>query len=218
VLTGGAGLRAMTAAFTQLFGVRDAFAQIEMPGRTDAWLLRQALLTHDIPLGDPRVREYRSSYIRHLPQELRHPPPPGARKGVLPGVRNLLDALAGRECVYLALLTGNYEPAAKLKLEYFDLWKYFRWGAFGDDATDRNGLLPAALARVPESGGPAVTARDTVVIGDTPLDVAVAKAGGARSIGVATGSHPVDRLRDAGADVVFTDLHDTAAVLEALGV
>src|SRR5438552_19082305 len=106
---------------------------------------------------------------------------PGARKGVLPGVRELLDVLADRDDVYLALLTGNYEEAARLKLEYFDLWRYFPCGAFGDDAPDRNGLLPRAIARVRECGGPEVAPEDVVVIGDTPLDVACAAAGGARS-------------------------------------
>ena len=100
----------------------------------------------------------------------------------MPGVRELLDALSRRDDVYLALLTGNYEEAARLKLEYFDLWRYFSCGAFGDDAPDRNGLLPKALARVAACGGPAASARRaSVVIGDTPLDVACA-AGRRRAI------------------------------------
>jgi phosphoglycolate phosphatase-like HAD superfamily hydrolase len=61
-----------------------------------------------------------------------------------------------------------------------------------------------------------VSSHETVVIGDTPLDIGVAKYGHARSIGVATGSHGVDDLRAAGADVVFKDLSDTAAVVRAL--
>ena len=65
---------------------------------------------------------------------------PGLRKDIMPGVRELLDALADRDDVYLALLTGNYEAAARVKLEYFDLWRYFACGAFGDEAPDRNGL------------------------------------------------------------------------------
>jgi phosphoglycolate phosphatase-like HAD superfamily hydrolase len=55
-----------------------------------------------------------------------------------------------------------------------------------------------------------------VVIGDTPLDVAVAVTGGARSIAVATGSHTTDELQASGADVVFEDLSDLEAVLVAL--
>ena len=92
----------------------------------------------------------------------------------------------------------------------------FACGAFGDDAPDRNQLLPRALAQVAACGGPSVPAERIVVIGDTPLDVAVAKARGARSIAVATGSHGVDDLHASGADVVFENLSDTAAVLAAL--
>ena len=79
----------------------------------------------------------------------------------MPGVRELLDALAPRDDVYLALLTGNYEAGARLKLEYFDLWKYFPCGAFGDDAPHRNVLVPKALARVAACGGPDVRRRAT---------------------------------------------------------
>jgi phosphoglycolate phosphatase-like HAD superfamily hydrolase len=133
----------------------------------------------------------------------------------MPGVETLLDALVEQNA-YLALLTGNYEDAARLKLEYFDLWRYFRCGAFGDDAPDRNGLLPRALTRVRDCGGPAVAASQVVIVGDTPLDVACAAAGGARSLAVATGSHSVAELRACGADRVFETLADTGAVLAAL--
>src|SRR5207247_4020019 len=108
-------------------------------------------------------------YIRHLVRELDQP---GPRKGVMPGVRRLLDALVDRPDLYLALLTGNFEEAARVKLAYFDLWRYFRCGAFGDAAPDRHGLLPKALARVKACGGPAVAASAAIVIGDTRLDVA----------------------------------------------
>jgi phosphoglycolate phosphatase len=134
----------------------------------------------------------------------------------MPGVRDLLDALSERDDVYLALLTGNYEAGARIKLEYFDLWRYFPCGAFGDEAPNRNGLVPKAVARVAECGGPAFAAADAVVIGDTPLDVACAAICGARSIAVATGSHTVEELREAGADVALQDLGDTDQVLRVI--
>jgi phosphoglycolate phosphatase-like HAD superfamily hydrolase len=221
VLTGGAGGRAMARAFEDLFGVADAFAGIPMPGRTDSWILTDAAAVHRIPPTE--LSRFPAQYLAHLKTELDRPleslrslsgglP----RKGVMPGVRPLLDALSARSDVYLALLTGNYEEAARVKLEYFDLWRYFRCGAFGDDAPDRNGLLPKALGIVRACGGPEVTAEETVVVGDTPLDVACAAAAGARSIAVATGGYNVDALREAGADIAFEDLSDTDSVLRAL--
>ena len=141
---------------------------------------------------------------------------PGARKGLMPGVRALLDVLHCRDDVYVALLTGNYEEGARIKLEYFDLWRYFRCGAFGDDAPQRDGLVSKALERIAASGGPSFSAADAVVIGDTPLDVACAAFCGARSIAVATGSHTLDELRAAGADIVFQDLSNTHKVVAAI--
>src|SRR5438876_5534058 len=190
----------MTQAFEELFGVPDAFRGIPMAGRTDAWILADAAAVHGVPTDSPSLALFPDVYLRHLAIEITvrvsdvggRPP----RFGVMPGVRELLDALADRKSVFLALLTGNYERGARLKLEYFDLWRYFRCGAFGDNAPDRNGLMPRALARVADCGA-TYAAADATVIGDTPLDIACAQAGGAQSIGVATGSHSVEDLRAA---------------------
>jgi phosphoglycolate phosphatase len=205
----------MTRAFEELFAVPDAFRGIPMPGRTDAWILSDAALSHRIPLDSPALARFPEVYLRHLAIELEKP---GSPKGVMPGVRELLDALSDRDDVYLALLTGNYEAAAQMKLEYFDLWRYFPCGAFGDDAPDRNGLLPQAVTRVAARDGLRLAAADAVVIGDTPLDVLCAAAGGARSIAVATGNYGVDELRAAGADIVMQNLGDTGEVLRLLRI
>jgi phosphoglycolate phosphatase-like HAD superfamily hydrolase len=213
VLTGGAGGRAMSLAFEEIFAVRDAFKCMSMAGRTDAWILADAATAHGIPHDSPDLIRFHDAYIRHLVVELEKP---GPRKGVMPGVRELLDALSARGDAYVALLTGNYEAGARIKLEYFDLWRYFRCGAFGDEAPNRNGLVPKAIARVAACGGPSFSAVDAFVIGDTPLDVACAAIAGARSIAVATGSHTVEDLRAAGADVVLQDLGDTGEVLRII--
>jgi phosphoglycolate phosphatase len=205
----------MALAFEEVFGIRDAFGGVAMPGRTDAWLLSGAVAAHDISSGAPGLARFRTAYLAHLRRELGRPAQ-GARHGVMPGVRPLLDVLAATHDAYLALLTGNYQEAARLKLQHFDLWRYFRCGAYGDELPDRNALLPHALARVEACGGPAVSPEQVVIIGDTPLDVACAVAGGARSLAVATGSHGPAELREAGADVVFDTLADTAAVVEAI--
>ena len=213
VLTGGAGGRAMSLAFQETFGVRDALSGISMAGRTDAWILADALTAHNIASDPKALVRFREAYLRHLTIELDKP---GARKGLMPGVRELLDVLRRRDDVYVALLTGNYEEGARIKLEYFDLWRYFRCGAFGDDAPQRDGLVSKALERIAASGGPSFSAADAVVIGDTPLDVACAAFCGARSIAVATGSHRVEELRAAGADVVMQDLSNTPEVVAAI--
>ena len=206
----------MTLAFEELLGVPDAFRGMPMAGRTDSWILADAADAHGIPRDNRDLARFPEIYIRHLVRQIEEPG--ASRKGIMPGVRELLEALSGKPGVYLALLTGNYEAAARIKLEYFDLWRYFSCGAFGDDAPDRNGLLPRAVTTVAACGGPAFAATDATVIGDTPLDIACAKHSSARSIGVATGSHGVEALREAGADVVFEDLSDTKAVLRALDV
>ena len=213
VLTGGAGLRGMALAFEEVFGVRDGLGSVPMAGRTDAWIVSEAARRHGLTYDAVALQRFHDVYVGHLAREVHQP---GPRKGVMPGVRALLDRLSSRDDVYLALLTGNFEAGARIKLEYFDLWRYFACGAFGDDSVDRNSLLATAIDRVRAGGGLHVSPADVVVIGDTPLDVAVAVAGGARSIAVATGSHDVASLRETGADVVLADLSDVGVVLEAM--
>ena len=206
----------MSRAFEDVFAVGNAFQSVPMAGRTDAWILNDASAAHGIPPDSPDLDRFRSAYVRHLAAEIDKP---GVnRKGLMPGVRELLDTLAPRDDVFLALLTGNYEAGARLKLEYFDLWKYFSCGAFGDAAPHRNVLVPKALARVEACEGLTFAAADAIVIGDTPLDVGCAAHVGARSLAVATGSHSIEELRQAGADHVLQDLSDTKEVLRVLRI
>ena len=201
----------MARAFEDLYGVRDAFNGVPFNGRTDAWIISQAAITHGVDTAD--LSKFKPLYLQYLAEEL---PRPGPRKGIMPGVRELLDALAPRDDVFVALLTGNFAEGARLKLEYYDLWRYFSCGAFGDIVEQRNDLLAEALARVAACGGLQPLPAHSVIIGDTPLDVGVALAVGARSIAVATGGHTADELHASGADVVFPDLSDLEKVLQAL--
>ena len=213
VATGGAGRRAMNRAFEETFGVADAFAGIDLAGRTDTSIVTDAFTRLEITVDPARVARFRERYVTCLQDEM----PRAAPAGVLPGIVRLLEALDPAAHAFLALLTGNYADAAEVKLSHFGLWRYFRCGAFGEDHGDRNHLMPVALDRARRCGlAPHVAAIHAVVIGDTPRDIACAQAHGARSVGVATGEYSTQALARAGADVVFEDLGDTRAVLNAL--
>jgi phosphoglycolate phosphatase len=214
ILSGGAGIRAMAAAFEETFGERDAFAGVPMPGRTDQLILADALAKYARDLDDNTLARFRASYDGWLRREIQKP---GPRKGILPGVRELLEALRPRHDVFMALLTGNFEEAARIKLDYFGLWGYFACGAFGSDARGRNDLVAVAVERANACGLPQLAPRDVLVVGDTPLDIACAQAAGAYAVGVATGSHDIETLRASGADAVFEDLTDDRAFLALLG-
>lgn len=213
VLTGGAGGRAMGRAAADVFGFAHADKSIAMAGRTDTWIVAQMAAQQGTRFDAEVLGRFEAVYIGHLREEIGRA---GPQKGVLPGVTGVLEMLSGHVGVHLALLTGNFRRGAEIKLEYFDLWRYFESGAFGEDAQDRNLLLQKAIDRVAAAGGPVVRPEEVVVVGDTPLDVAVALAGGARALAVATGPYDVDTLRASGAHVTLDDLRDENAVLEAL--
>jgi phosphoglycolate phosphatase len=213
VLTGGAGGRAMTQAFQEVFGVPDGFAGIPMPGRTDDAIVSEAVARANLVHDTGRLAAFRARYVERLAQTLEAPRPD---KRVMPGVVPLLEALGTRPNTVLGLLTGNYPEAARLKLEHFGLWRYFPFGAYGGEAPDRNGLVPLALERARAFGFRFDTPRDVLVVGDTPLDVACAHSAGAVAVAVATGSVDETKLLEAGADIVFRDLSDTARFLALL--
>lgn len=214
VLTGGAGLRAMNRAGRDLLGTDALLDGISIAGRTDWIILHDAVAKHGRTLdGDLFVR-LRDLYVGYLREEIASPGQ-GA-KGVMPGIPDLLGALRPREDVILGLLTGNFESGARIKLEHFDLWRYFACGAFGDDAADRNALVPFAVERARSRGFGTISYEDVVVVGDTPHDVACARAVGALPVGVATGTFTAAELRDTGAEIVMDDLSDIAAFLRLL--
>lgn len=218
--TAGAGVRAMSQVFTQMYGVDRALEGLAFAGRTDRVIVQEALarVAPDSPIADPWWRSFREQYCGLLDSELRATAVDHSQH-VLPGIRPLLDVLAGRNDVVLALLTGNFAQSAKVKLAHFDLWDYFRCGAFGDHHVDRNHLFDVALeAAVPHKPADAEW-DEVVVIGDTPLDVACALTGGATALAVATGLYSAEALHASGAHHVFPDLSDTAKVLgSALGL
>lgn len=214
ILTGGAGLRAMNRACEDLVGHAKALDGIPVAGRTDWSILEDVMRLHEMTLDAALFEDLRGRYVTHLREEIEQAGT--GTKAVMPGIRELLDALQERSDVALGLLTGNFIESARIKLEHFDLWRYFRCGAFGDDSSDRNALVPVAIARARACGIADMDPADVIVVGDTPHDIACALAVGATPIGVATGSYSVDRLRESGGEIVFTDLSDTDAFLRLL--
>jgi phosphoglycolate phosphatase len=136
---------------------------------------------------------------------------------VLPGVAEILDHLRQRGVIQ-SLLTGNLQPVARLKLACARIDGYldFDLGAYGSDHADRSCLVPIVRTRLRQRFGQAAEDRHIVVVGDTPRDIACARAGGARAIAVATGNFTREQLEPHQPDVLFDDLSDTDAVLDAL--
>jgi phosphoglycolate phosphatase len=214
VLTGGAGVRALTRTVEAVAGHPSALEGIPVAGRTDWFILKDAMERLGMELTPELFQRLHDQYIVVLREEIMLPG--RGIKSPMPGVRDLLDRLHARDDVWIGLVTGNVAAAARIKLEHFDLWKYFRCGAFGDDAADRNALVPVAVERARREGFPAIAPDRVIVVGDTPHDVACARAAGAVPVGVATGGFTVDQLRQSGADIVFADLSDSDAFLALL--
>jgi phosphoglycolate phosphatase-like HAD superfamily hydrolase len=216
--TGGAGRRALLAAFDRLFrpASLSAAARVPFAGRTDVAIFRD--LARKLGIGADDLAKKRVEFERvygvalHRELHLEDAPP----QCVLPGVLPLLEALGARPDARLGLLTGNIAIGARLKLERFDLDRFFEGGGFGDAAPDRRGVARAALEDMVRRTGVDFAASDVVVVGDTDNDVDCARANGFRAIAVDTGWAEPGSLTTARPDALFDDLSNTDAVLQAI--
>ena len=185
---------ALHAGLRDVYGLSDlsGLAIANPAGRTDSEIAREL---HGAAGGDPgSFDERHAEFRRACAAAFAGCCPPSLAVHVAPGIAGLLDGLDGG--VRLALVTGNYEPIARLKLERAGLGHHFPegQGGFGSDAEER-GLLPAiARRRAAAADGTPHPREQTIVIGDTPRDIACARADGLRVLAVATGPYPVAAL------------------------
>lgn len=211
IRTNRAGIIALVRAFAQLHGRETDMDQIEVAGRTDRWIISRMLDHHGMAASAENIHAVLEAYLQLLHGEM------AARPGqVLPGVLELLETLHHRPDVVQGLLTGNVERGARTKLEFFKVWHYFQFGAFGDDSALRNELGPHALRRATERHQIDFLPERVWVIGDTPHDIECGKAIGARTIAVATGGYSLEQLTAHEPTAAFPDFSDTPAFLRAL--
>ena len=209
----GIGVRAFIAAVEEVTGKQWQPERLDFGGRTDpdiAALLLAAVGVDDVALV-PAVLEALVRGYAGLDADLR------TTVKVMPGVVAALEALAVPGTVQ-TVVTGNLEVVARQKLAAARLAERVRmeWGAFGsDEHTDRAALVELAVTRV-EAAGTRVDRERVWVVGDTPRDLAAARAAGVRCLLVGTGGHPYADLTGMGADAVLPDLAELPAVLAAL--
>ena len=199
--TGKAGETALGHAMEKLYGVSKGLQGLEIAGRTDKWIVEQLLAREGLAHGEREIARFLDVYVERLAEEL-----PRRQGGLHPGVWGILEEAHRRPDLVQGLLTGNIEKGARLKLLRYGVNHFFEFGAFADDSPVRNELGPHAKRRARDRHGEEFPPERIYIIGDTPHDVACARAIGAKAIAVATGSFSVEQLRTCGADAVFSDL------------
>ncbi len=205
----GAGGGALLSAAREHFQ-NSHIQPVALHGRTDRGIMSELLEGAGIIASAENLASLCENYFRRLPLELRR------RDGfVLPGVRQLLDYLYADPRCHLGLVTGNMPESAQIKLEHYDLWKYFKFGVYGHEAPHRHQLSEPAWRYV-RSHASNPLPQHVVIIGDTPLDVDLAMAMEVRCLAVCTGGCSEASLRSAGAHHVVSDLAETETIVRWL--
>ncbi|AKU98210.1 Hydrolase, haloacid dehalogenase-like family [Labilithrix luteola] len=212
ILTGGAGRRAMTAAFADVHRNGEACSHFSFAGMTDRAIVREGLRVIHAANGggtpdEAGIDAVLEAYLKRLADEV-------ARAGsyrVLPGVEVLLQSLRGEPGLAIGLGTGNVRRGAMTKLARGSLDVHFAFGGFGCDAEDRAELLRAGAHRGAAALGVRIEECRVVIIGDTPKDVAAALAIDAVCIGVGTGGFAPEELVKLGAKTAFATLAENGA-------
>ncbi|NLE76600.1 MAG: HAD family hydrolase [Chloroflexi bacterium] len=211
--SGGAGRQAVAEALEMVYGRPVVLDGFRMNGKTDLQIIHELLAAAglseaEVQAGLPRLMEVYPPHLRRLIG--------GYPVRPCPGVSALLAALAGVPEAEMALLTGNMEGGARVKLEAAGLHGFFRWGVFGADARERSALPPVAVERAYDRTGRRYQGKEIVIIGDTPADILCGKGLGVRSIAVGTGPFTCAKLAAWEPDACFADLTPTEAVLQAI--
>lgn len=209
----GAARDAFRDALEAVYGYDGDLSRYDFSGRTDPQIARMVLGDHG---HDEEVIEARSPalwamYLEGLARNATRD-----RVRALPGIRELVTALHEHDGVVLALLTGNLEPGARLKLGGAALNEFFPFGAFGSDSADRNDLPPIAVQRASAHCGIAFEGADVVIIGDSIYDIRCGVPYGATTIAVASGKTPAETLRAENPRHFFESAEDLGAMLEAI--
>jgi len=200
--TGGAGAVAWQRAFEELYGVEANIEEHTRSGMTDPEITE---IVFEEVVGRKGSEEERAAvvakYLEYMPEAV------AESKGyeVKPGIAEILPRLAEAGVVQ-GLVTGNVEPAARIKLARGDLDRYFTFGGYGSDARDRVKVTEKAIERGGEAAGAPLDLAATIAVGDTPRDVAAGHGAGIRVVGVATGAYSVADQEEAGADWAIADV------------
>lgn len=209
----GASRSAFADALLAVYGYDGDLGRYDFSGRTDPQIAHMVLrdaghAPEDVERALPRLWEL---YLAGLERNAT----PG-RVHVMPGIRELLAELESHPEVVLALLTGNIEPGARLKLGGAGLNHYFVFGAFGSDSADRTELPPIAMRRASEHLGRDFRGADVVIIGDSIYDVRCGVPYEATTIAVASGKTPAATLRAENPVHFFDTAEDLDAMLRAI--
>jgi phosphoglycolate phosphatase len=202
LVTGGAGAVAWQRAFREMHGVDADIDEHTHAGMTDPEIA--AIVFREVIGREGSTAERAEAiagYLSHLRQAVEESE--GYR--VMPGIEELLPRLA-ESGVLLGLVTGNIEAAAHIKLARGDLNRFFAFGGYGSDSSDRTELTRKAVERGGQVAGKELDRAATIAVGDTPRDVKAGHGAGLRVVGVATGKYPVAELEQAGADWAIPDV------------
>ena len=200
--TGGAGAVAWQRAFGELYDVEANIDEHTRAGMTDPEITE--IIFHDV-VGRPGTPEEHAAvvakYLEYMPDAVAE----SSGYEVKPGIAAILARLAD-EGVVQGIVSGNVEPAARIKLERGDLNKYLSFGGFGSDDRDRTKVTERAIERGGEAAGAPLDLSATISVGDTPRDVSAGHGAGIRVVGVATGSYSIAELQEADADWALSDV------------
>lgn len=213
VTTNGIAKTAFSEAVEETLGAPTIAHEHDFAGKTDQQIYTEIMRGSRLPddLAAKHQNAVFTLFFSKLEERLNK-----ENVTVLPGVRELLEALRQEEAATLALLTGNMLQGARIKLTPPGLLGYFSFGAFGNDALYRHDLPEIAIARAYDRTGATFKAKDVVIIGDTPNDIDCGRHLNVRSIGVATGGYSNEALAEAHPDHLFNDLTETERLLDAI--
>jgi phosphoglycolate phosphatase-like HAD superfamily hydrolase len=206
IQSGGAGKTSLAKSFRKTFDCEESVEGVFLDGKTDPVIIKE-IFSKKFPqkrCTKSIVNTVLDNYLSYLRMEVAFAP----RYKVLSGVLGTLKDLAESKGTYVGLATGNIEEGAKIKLDRANLNRFFHFGAYGSDSSQREKILKIAAKRGFSVAKETIAKDQTYVVGDTPDDVIAAKKAGFKSVAIASGRFSKKELAKEKPDYLFDDFTD----------
>ena len=137
---------------------------------------------------------------------------PGFQEPLYPGARDTVERLA-EDGWLLGVATGKARRGLDIVFSHHGLHRHFQTLQTVDGGPGK----PHPRMVLDAMGETGARPEETVMIGDTSFDMAMARAAHAHALGVSWGFHTAEEIADGGAHAIHHDFDALNAALDAFG-
>ncbi len=208
--SGGSGQKAANIVFEKYFHIKNGFSKVQLRGRSDTAIWNDVINNFKIPQSE--YIKLKPVLFREYYKTLKKVIISADKKELLPNVKETIRYIIKKE-YKLGLITGNLKQGAYIKINAFDLGKFFPVGGFGNDSGSRDIIAKKAISRAKKFYNFNFSNDNIYIIGDTPADIQCALNNNVIAVAVATGKHSIEELKKYNPHYTLKNLNELKNII-----